>query len=666
VDGPVDATRAAGPLAVLLVAADGDHAETLAASLRELPQPIAVEIATDVAAALERLTAPGLAGAVIDVAHPAAEADAAIVGLARGAAPDLAIIALVDASARGAADAIVAGADACVREDHALGESLVANLRAAQRRRLQRDAARLRVLYISRAEPVRDPAFMARADLVAVVPKTGEDTALSHLTERLQAFHAVVIDLSAGATDLLMLLQDAVTRAPDRAVIVLTDAGDRALVAAAMRLGADQVIAKQGVWPLRLLAALDCSVAGRRVAADAEGRRGTDHAALKAHLDAAAREAELLRVQLGQLEAERQAFDERRQQQIAALETTLARTKAEAAAALDEARAEIRASQAAMSSLAEAQRGRAEDQQDASMKTPAEDVGAPDDRDRDVFTLCAALDTAEQTRAALVAEHESELRAIRGAFAERETAQTLEIASLRAEVASLRAAATLAVAAGPAGDREPHAPGALADDSIAVASAFAGEIAARLTEVRRLLGSALSSTQDQHAEAEHVREALIQATRGQDVAEQFQAFARTRTLAKSGVSLAHHLAALRPAFEEIVGIGIGLTVDPAPESLHAAVPREALSRALLALVGAAARALPLGGRVGIRVVGSAEAGSPGQPAATLRVTVSGFGRRPLANIDGIEAPLSDCGASLKILGESDPPALELTVPVQPL
>ncbi|MGE3841107.1 MAG: PAS domain S-box protein, partial [Vicinamibacterales bacterium] len=79
-----------------------------------------------------------------------------------------------------------------------------------------------------------------------------------------------------GAVDLLEVLQDTVRRSERRPVLVLADSGDRAGATAAFRLGASQVIAKNGAWPIRLAAAIEQTVAARRSEAERERLAASD------------------------------------------------------------------------------------------------------------------------------------------------------------------------------------------------------------------------------------------------------------------------------------------------------------------------------------------------------------------------------------------------------
>jgi PAS domain S-box-containing protein len=259
----------------LLVTGDAEYGAALAADLGGLPQPVTTEIATGVGAALDRLTAPGIDAAIVDLVHPPPGTGAALIELARHAVPDLPLIAVLGALSQTLVDAITAGADGFVRESPKVAEHVAEALKNIQERRRTTTVTPLRLLYVSRTEPMRDASLANRLSLDTVMLGSGVELPPPHDTGPITS-DAVVIDMSGGATDLLAILQDSVNRTSGQPIVVLTDAGDRSLATAALRLGAQQVIAKSGAWPVRLWAAIEQGAMARRAATDVQVLRSSE------------------------------------------------------------------------------------------------------------------------------------------------------------------------------------------------------------------------------------------------------------------------------------------------------------------------------------------------------------------------------------------------------
>lgn len=248
---------------VLLITGDARFAAAIGADLERLPEPITLQTSTTLQDAMECIAKPGLDAAVIDLAHPLAGTGLSVAEAARKTAPDVSLVAIVSVASQ-AAQVVTTGAHAFVRLGPNVSQSLATAIRAVKNRRRLPSTAALRVLYVSRDEPVRDQSVGPPLAIERVVPRAGIVALPPPYDMGPLECDAIVLDLSSGAVDLLEVLQDTVRRSGSRPVLVLADGGDRAVATAAFRLGASQVIAKNGAWPIRLSAAIEQTVSAYR------------------------------------------------------------------------------------------------------------------------------------------------------------------------------------------------------------------------------------------------------------------------------------------------------------------------------------------------------------------------------------------------------------------
>lgn len=252
---------------VLLVTGDTTRAEALARDTGGPATGMTVDVAASIGEAITRLADHEYDGCVVDVVQPADSAGGGPMSQLRQPASHVPLVAIVGDVTQ-AAEAVGLGADGVVRPGPKLAASIADTLRAARTRRKQVPLARLRVLFVTDTEAVRDPAFMLRVNIEKVSAEMDRATLPPPYDSGPLAYDACVVDMTGGAMTMVEVLQDVVARAAGQPVIVLADATDRTVAATAIRMGAAQIIDKNGVWPLRVLAALDYTIGASRKAAE--------------------------------------------------------------------------------------------------------------------------------------------------------------------------------------------------------------------------------------------------------------------------------------------------------------------------------------------------------------------------------------------------------------
>jgi hypothetical protein len=100
-----------------------------------------------------------------------------------------------------------------------------------------------------------------------------------------------------------------------------------------------------------------------------------------------------------------------------------------------------------------------------------------------------------------------------------------------------------------------------------------------------------------------------------------------------------------------------------PATLVTSAPREGIARVLLALVGAAVEALPLGGTIALATETNLPTSGAVEPTATLVVRVSGFGQLPLREPTSFDPIVSSIGAVVQAETDEEGQRYELVLPL---
>ncbi len=604
----------------LLVSGDPAHAHALVAALAAVTDAVDAEVAPTPDAALERVADGRVDVLLVDLAGREPPDAVAFIRVARSRAPSVPIVALV-ISPEASVEALAAGADGFGPRHPGAASTIATVLRQTCERFQPTPDTPLRVLYVTRHTPMRDEAVSTLMTVDVIVP-TAEGTIPPPYDEGPLACDAAVLDASAGGTDLVGVAQDLVTRLGDAPLFVLADATDRQLARAVLRLGARQVVARTGAWPVRLFAAIQQAARHRRDSSEespvtpdepvpmrpaapthpipADVVPLEQHRALAAQLETARSELDALRA----------SAEERLQKEVSTLK-----------ASLSEAVREIEAGRAA-------------------------DVRA------------AALEI--QHLQALIRQQTHELGAAREAADQAER----QLEAAREATGKAEIEADEARRARPVPEPTPVAESAPVGDGgfTPVAADFVREIARHAADAARLQRASVEPSTG-IPDLASVHKALAAAERAHEVAQQFLAFDESRQAPPTPMGLDDLLASLLPVLTAMVGGSVRLSIAaPVAGRVLVKVPRTGVARLIAALVASAVDALPLGGHIDVEAgVEPKEAGSP-DATARIAVAVGGFGMRSLRAPEALVSPLPPWSLDLRLKETEQGTAYELVLP----
>ncbi len=530
----------------------------------------------------------------------------AFITRARRQVPSVPIVVLVT-SPETAVDALAAGADGFAPRDPGAASTIAAVTHQTRDRFHPSPDLPKRVLYVTRHAPMRDESVSTPITIEVATPTSGAAVPPPYDVGRLD-FDAAVLDMSADGSDLVGIAQDLVTRLGEAPLFVLADATDRQLARAALRLGARQVVARTGAWPVRLYAAIqqhtpphwgpedsaltdstpgDTSSTAPDSLPVAEGVPVDEHRALAAQLEAA----------LAELDALRADTEARLQREVSALRT-----------AWDTAMREVEAARA------------------ADARAAAGEIQALQARlELQARELALAQETAARTA--------RDLDAARDALRETATRAERDAQAARAVPPAARPAAGNTTA--PAGDEFPPA-----------AADFVREVARHASEAARLQRVSLEDAAG-GSQATTLQKALAAAERAQEIAQQFLDFDEHRRSLPAQVALDDLLASLLPVLTAVTGDSVRLTMAAPPDpQVRVEAPRYGVARMVAALASAAVDALPFGGSIDVEARVSDD--DLRRPTALITVAARGFGRRALRAPEAVVSPLPSWSLDLRV------------------
>jgi DNA-binding NarL/FixJ family response regulator len=527
----------------------------------------------------------------------------AFVTRARRQLPSVPIVVLVT-SPEAAVDALAAGADGFAPRDPGAASTIAAVTHQTRDRFHPSPDLPKRVLYVTRHAPMHDESVTTPIAIEVATPTSGAAVPPPYDVGQLD-FDAAVLDMSAGGSDLVGIAQDLVARLGEAPLFVLADATDRQLARAVLRLGARQVVARTGAWPVRLYAAIQqytpphwgpedsaltpsMPVHTSSTASDslpvAEGVPVEEHRALAAQLEAA----------LAELDALRTDTETQLQREVSALR-----------AAWDTAMREVESARA------------------ADARAAAGEIQALQGRlELQAGELALARETA--------ARAERDLDAARDALREGATRAQGDAQAARA------ARPAAGDTAAPAGDEFPPA-----------AADFVREVARHASEAARLQRVGLEDAPG-GSQATTLQKALAAAERAQEIAQQFLDFDEHRRSRPTPVALDDLLASLLPVLTAVTGDSVRLTMAAPPDpQVRVEAPRNGVARMVAALASAAVDALPLGGTIDVEARVSDD-DELGRPTARITVAARGFGRRALRAPEAVVSPLPAWSLDLRV------------------